>query len=461
MLPTTVIICVKKSSILGSAYLQWIGIYILKYIMISHGDDGEFCILQVFPRNLSYVEESYLDNFSVCADFVKTPTNLSGRRQNCRVGWGFDMSMAEFTSQHRLNILDSDAELNDNNVDPYKCCASDNETEEGIFVNQMEDLDSIGSGNGNSTSSNFSHDSTTSSEEDNLEKSNEGQSVSIKDVLGRGFRESESEIGPAVELASLRIEPSTPIQGSPQAECLITDSQHSLLDLLSPDSPLYEEAEFNFNKAQLRKSSSLKANKTPPGTPRTKKMVRFADAMGLDLESVRHILNTDAPPKIPASAMADLKTGLEEERREQGRRYLDICFAQPGAADNFHQKVMASKVSLENCLVTDLSITGIVRVANIGFHKVVRVRYTINNWVTFYDIMASYVQNSCDGPTDRFSFTIVAPAEIGTGGKLEFAISFTVNDVMYWDNNDGRNYSVLCYAKTTPTEAESAWMHFL
>ncbi|KAL3858711.1 hypothetical protein ACJMK2_008972 [Sinanodonta woodiana] len=430
--------------------------------MISHGDDGEFCILQVFPRNLSYVEESYLDNFSVCADFVKTPTNLSGRRQNYRFEWGFDMSMAEFTSQHRCNILDSDEELCDNNhVDPYQCCTSDHGIEEGIFVNQMEDLDSIESGNGNSLSIKFSNDYTNSSEEDDLEKSNEGQIVSIKDVLGRGFRESENEIEPAVDLASLRIEPSTPIQGSPQAECLVTNSQLSLLDLLSPDSPLFEESEFNFNKAQLRKSSSLKANKTPPGTPRTKKMVRFADAMGLDLESVRHILNTDVPPKIPASAMADLKTGLEEERREQGRRYLDICFAQPGAADNFHQKVMGSKVCLENCMVTNLSITGTVRVANIGFHKVVRVRYTINNWVTFYDIMASYVCNSCDGPTDRFSFTIVAPSEMGTGGKLEFAVSFTVNDVVYWDNNDGRNYSVLCYAKTTPTEAESAWMHFL
>ncbi|KAK3588337.1 hypothetical protein CHS0354_020960 [Potamilus streckersoni] len=427
--------------------------------MISHGDDGEFCILQVFPRNLSYVEESYLDNFSVSADFVKTPTNLSGRRQNCPVRWGFDISMSEFTSQHRLDILDSDAE-NNSSVDTYQRCTSDNRIEEGIFVNQMEDLDSIESGKGNSLC-NYSLDSRNRSEDDDLEKSIEGQNVSIKDVLGRGFRESESEIEPDLELASLRIEPSTPIQGSPLDECLLTDSQHSLLDLLSPDSPLFQEAEFNFNKAQLRKSSSLKANKTPPGTPRTKKMVRFADAMGLDLESVRHILNTDIPPKIPASAMADLKTGLEEERREQGRRYLDICFAQPGAADNFHQKVMGNKVSLENCLVTDLSITGIVRVANIGFHKVVRVRYTINNWVTFYDIMASYVQNSCDGPTDRFSFTIIAPAEIGKGGKLEFAISFTVNDVIYWDNNDGRNYSVLCYAKTTPTEAESAWMHFL
>lgn len=236
----------------------------------------------------------------------------------------------------------------------------------------------------------------------------------------------------------------------------LTDSSTTL-----SDSPMYSEHEFNFNRVELRKSSSLKSNKTPPGTPHRKKVVRFADAMGLDLESVRHVLNMESPPKIPPSALADLMKGLNEENREIGSKYLCACFNQPGAADNFFQKVRDLKVSLENAIINDLTITGFIRVANISYHKSVRVRYTHNGWSTFHDIAASYVQNSCDGPTDRFSFSIVAPPYFGQGSRLEFAVSYSADGCEYWDNNDGKNYVFECFAKSIPTDSETAWLHFL
>ncbi|KAK3760040.1 hypothetical protein RRG08_064711 [Elysia crispata] len=240
---------------------------------------------------------------------------------------------------------------------------------------------------------------------------------------------------------------------------LVPDLMDSIA--VGPESPVYEENEFNFNRKALRKSSSLKTNKTPPGTPHRKKAVRFADAMGLDLESVRHVLNTNSPPKIPPSAMADLQAGLSEDRKEIGSKYLCPCFNQPGASDNFYQRVLGQKVCLENAIITDLTITGFVRVANISFHKSVRVRYTDNGWATFHDIAASYVQNSCDGPTDRFSFSLVAPAYFVPGHRLEFAVSYNAEGAEYWDNNSGQNYIFECFAKTVPTESESAWIHFL
>ena len=74
----------------------------------------------------------------------------------------------------------------------------------------------------------------------------------------------------------------------------------------------FEDREFDFLKAEpIKRSTSLKTNKTPPGTPSRKKVVRFADALGLDLESVRHILNLEAPPKIPATALKDLKVNIK------------------------------------------------------------------------------------------------------------------------------------------------------
>jgi protein phosphatase 1 regulatory subunit 3A/B/C/D/E len=123
--------------------------------------------------------------------------------------------------------------------------------------------------------------------------------------------------------------------------------------------------------------------------------------------------------------------------------------------------VIATKVRLENAVITQMTITGFVRVANIGFHKFVRIRYTTNSWGTFHDISASYIQNSCDGPTDRFSFSIVAPDSIGIHSKLEFAVSYTVNNSTYWDSNFGYNYVFECFAKTTPTENEDSWVHFV
>ncbi|XP_074645208.1 uncharacterized protein LOC141901691 [Tubulanus polymorphus] len=237
------------------------------------------------------------------------------------------------------------------------------------------------------------------------------------------------------------------------------DLAKSFLDLLDSG----EDDDFlAVGKGELRRSTSLKTNKTPPNTPQRKKAVRFADAFGLDLENVRHILNLDDPPKIPPSAMADLKKGIESEQVPEGSLYFQAQFAQPGANGNFIQRVHAHKVSLENAMINNLTITGTVRVANISYHKQVRIRYTTNNWTTFSDILGSYVQNSCDGATDRFSFTLVAPSDLVTGNKLAFAVGFDSDGQSYWDNNFGQNYVFECFAKTVPTlNSESTWVHFL
>ncbi|XP_045193155.2 glycogen-binding subunit 76A-like [Mercenaria mercenaria] len=447
--------------------------------------------LRFFPRNLSYSEESYLDNFSTCASFVKVPKNTRVTRYfQSRLELEADTKSATMcdteksADQRQVNVENDNEE--GTSVDPVGNSKCDEEvSEEGIFVNMMDDLDSVESQESRASAcsdpSYFSLDSVASPEgteeegscdqrcltealEKELEKTelrHTSSDVSFpspddtakSEVLANEMRKATSEesVLPA-KLAQLRIE----MQG-----VTLTDSGAHKYLLHVPDSPVYDEPEFNINKAELRKSSSLKTNKTPPGTPGRKKMVRFADAMGLDLESIRHVIDAENPPKIPASAISDLKVGVEEDRHDVGSRYLDLCFQQPCAVGDFMGKVMANKVSLENCVLTDMSITGVVRVANIGYHKCVRVRYSINNWVTFYDVMASYIQNSCDGATDRFSFTIVAPASVGPGSKISFAISYTANDNVYWDSNGGKNYEIICYAKTTPTDLEASWVHFV
>ena len=231
----------------------------------------------------------------------------------------------------------------------------------------------------------------------------------------------------------------------------------------------YEDREFDFLRTEpVKRSTSLKTYKTPPGTPHRKKAVRFADALGLDLESVRHILNLEEPPKVPASAMRDLNMHQSDNdmmhKVVHGIRYLSLNFPQPGASPTFFQRIQAQKVLLENCVVDDknLTITGTVRVANISYHKKIVVRYTVNNWLTNTDIQGSYVQNSNDGPTDRFSFSISVPDYFSVGSRLQFCIHFLADGAEYWDSNYGGNYIAECYAKAAPMDdSDSTWLHFL
>lgn len=105
----------------------------------------------------------------------------------------------------------------------------------------------------------------------------------------------------------------------PQTASSIFEGHKLPADYSTFEGSSFEDREFDFLKTQppIKRSTSLKSNKTPPGTPSRKKVVRFADALGLDLESVRHILNLEAPPKIPATALRDLQVNTYTFCRQQ------------------------------------------------------------------------------------------------------------------------------------------------
>jgi len=236
----------------------------------------------------------------------------------------------------------------------------------------------------------------------------------------------------------------------------------------------------NCLRIPLIRSTSLKTGKTPPGTPRGKKIVRFADALGLDLESVRHIVD-DGPYMPPLAAFKGLKLDEDEKRWlfEQDQQSplshqaptsllassplcskpnLRVLFCQPSSDPGpFLERVRSHKVCLENCLVTGPSgpsdmftITCIIRVLNVGFEKSVTLRFTTNEWLTWTDVLASYVPNSCDGFSDKFTVTFhVAVNSNGhhsmmPGQRLLFALKYTSNgNQEFWDNNMGLNYALI------------------
>ncbi|KAJ6641847.1 Glycogen-binding subunit 76A [Pseudolycoriella hygida] len=180
---------------------------------------------------------------------------------------------------------------------------------------------------------------------------------------------------------------------------------------------------------RVRRCSSLKSGKTPPGTPGRKKFVRFADVLGLDLADVKTFL--DEIPTVPLSAYADLHVSDPmDEPILLGPtidRILMPLFQQPGGMTGFLDIVREQKVCLENAAVTDpvcMTITGCVRVRNLDFNKSVHLRYTLDGWKSFSDFQANYIVNSCDGFSDKFSFTIFGNS-LQIGQRLEMAVRFS------------------------------------
>lgn len=213
-----------------------------------------------------------------------------------------------------------------------------------------------------------------------------------------------------------------------------------------------EEEDFVDDKPQrLRRCSSLKSGKTPPGTPGRKKGVRFADVLGLDLADVKTFLDHEVP-KIPKSAYEDLEVVRDHQIPQIPQfmkpvdKILVPLFQQPGGLPCFLDKVREKQVSLENCAVTDpisLTITGSVRVRNLDFHKSVYIRYTIDNWKSFSDIQANYVDNSCDGFSDKFTFTVFGNS-LQIGQRIEIAVRFHCKGQQFWDSNYDSNYCFQC-----------------
>lgn len=220
--------------------------------------------------------------------------------------------------------------------------------------------------------------------------------------------------------------------------------------LLSAEVIEEEQEETEDDRPQrIRRCSSLKTGKTPPGTPGRKKIVRFADVLGLDLADVKTFM--DEIPVIPKSAYDDL-TGCDVQSSPPARAPTRLgaltlvpLFVLPRDVTD---KLERQNVCMESARVCDgvhVTICGSVRVRNLDFNKTVHVRYTMNRWKTYTDLQANYVQGSCDGYSDRFQFVLYAPC-ISSGQRLELAVRFQCKGQQFWDNNCGANYCFDCLA---------------
>ncbi|KAM9481883.1 protein phosphatase 1 regulatory subunit 3E [Clarias gariepinus] len=206
-------------------------------------------------------------------------------------------------------------------------------------------------------------------------------------------------------------------------------------------------------------------------SPSSQKKVRFADSLGLELISVRHFDDTDVP-ETPDRVLDKFKKARAlhlnnfEQHAHNGytqSTFVETQFTCPGAQPDFRERLKSAKVLLESVETDEFSISGVVRVLNLAFEKHVTLRYTLNNWLTFVDVPASYVPNSSDGGSDRFQFKIVTPAFLESSGSLQFAVRYRVGPDDYWDNHDGKNYRVRRhrFKISPPREWDNGWIHFI
>ncbi|GIX68527.1 protein phosphatase 1 regulatory subunit 3D [Caerostris darwini] len=172
------------------------------------------------------------------------------------------------------------------------------------------------------------------------------------------------------------------------------------------------------------------------------KRIRFAegDSPECDATSSKASLGSDPVPKCATRSIS------------KDDRFFVPEFEQPGDEAQFMERVRNQKICLENVVVSDLKVTGTVRVLNMGFSKEVAVRYSLNEWACFFEEKADYIPESSDDVTDKFSFSIT-PQCMRDGGRLIFVLRYSVNGEEFWDNNRHRNY-IMKYQQKRPRPKE-------
>ncbi|XP_069044827.1 protein phosphatase 1 regulatory subunit 3E-like [Lepisosteus oculatus] len=247
-------------------------------------------------------------------------------------------------------------------------------------------------------------------------------------------------------------------------------------DLLAPPSPL----------SPRRRARSVPAHPSGEPTrrghsPETRKRVRFADTLGLELITVcRYSQSHDSQDQdsesesdspdlvmhvIPNSSHAERKTPSWAESAV-------LQFQAPVTRPDFDLLVRSQGVCLESVCPQPVCLSGTVRVQNMSFHKDVVVRYTNDHWSSYSEVSASYLPPDITHfslSTDRFQFRLplppAPPGPPGPGGappRLEFAVCYRVGGQEYWDSNGGANYA-LCWRPPSlgPAPQDSAWIHFI
>ncbi|OCU01240.1 protein phosphatase 1 regulatory subunit 3E [Xenopus laevis] len=215
-------------------------------------------------------------------------------------------------------------------------------------------------------------------------------------------------------------------------------------------------------------------------SPETIKRVRFADALGLELESVRHFKREDMPC-IPIHVTHRLQRETtqcllrEESSWCEARHGIPASLVSEAGTwekktwerNSWNEQTWQQRVCLQSMRCESCFLWGSVRVLDLAYEKKVTVRYTLDGWQSHLDTYALYAARLCHGGpghpgTDLFTFRLPLPTR-ERASCLQFAIRYEVGEEEFWDNNGGKNYSLWPpETQLSPAQdAENGWIHFI
>lgn len=186
---------------------------------------------------------------------------------------------------------------------------------------------------------------------------------------------------------------------------------------------------------------------------KVKKQVSFADHKGLALAVVKIFSEFDDPIDIPLS-IKQLFASTLSLPEEEAKLVLD--FKQPSADYlRFRQRLERDSVCLEHCVLKDRAIAGTVKVKNLSYEKVVKVRMTFDAWKNHSDVDCQYVKDTyLRSEWDTFSFEVNLPTRVEPHESIEFAVFYTVDRTTYWDSNHSQNYKITRRAAQNITSSD-------
>ncbi|NWY23241.1 PPR3A phosphatase, partial [Pheucticus melanocephalus] len=222
-------------------------------------------------------------------------------------------------------------------------------------------------------------------------------------------------------------------------------------DCTSDDEDVNIDIKLRFSPCPRRRNSSASEEEEADTPTNISRKVSFADAFGFDLVSVKEFDIWEFPN-------TGQENYVEDEVFPQDEFFFSQQFTLPVSQEELLQKVREQKVVLESVVLLPgvTCMNGIIRVLNVSFEKQVYVRMTLNNWLSYYDILAEFMPNSCGSETDQFCFKIsLVPPFQKDGVKVEFCIRYETSVGTFWANNDDKNYTLICHKKETVPKVDN------
>ncbi|KFQ15536.1 Protein phosphatase 1 regulatory subunit 3A [Leptosomus discolor] len=222
-------------------------------------------------------------------------------------------------------------------------------------------------------------------------------------------------------------------------------------DFSSEDEDVKPDIKHRFSPLPRRRNSASSEEEEADTPTTVARKVSFADAFGFDLVSVKEFDTWEVPN-------TGQNNDIEDEVFPQEEYFFSQLFTLPASQEELLQKVREQKVLLESIVFLPgiTCMNGIIRVLNVSFEKLVYVRMTLNNWLSYYDILAEFMPNSCGSETDQFCFKIsLVPPYQKDGAKVEFCIRYETSVGTFWANNDDKNYTLICHKKETVAKLDN------